>query len=557
MKTGKQLIINCGSTHISAAIISSKFSGKLFLEDLSFESLDYDYSQRDEWQPAIEAALRRLLIKNKFRGDPVLILPSCFFLHKLIRVPVVENSRQNIIVAYEVEQSIPDQYSEIVWDQYVIRKDEVEEEAIIVLVKKEWIDKFCERVCALGLNPLAIRSAALLDYNAFRFAYPESKGYTLLLNIGARSTNLTYITPERFYLRSIALGGNFLTQYIADEMDEPFILSESRKCKQFTEAVGNPGNQFLDSISQKSVRAFCSRLCNEITRSLASYTQRAQSEYPQRALITGLSSSLPGLAVHLHQQFKIPVEYFSLKQQLLIEDEDVQDLLEKHPMQLSEPLGEASTDLLNKGSSINLIPKHFENELSYRRRKPYALTAKCLLAVIGALSLFHNSQILKFHRSQLEEINTYIEPMRDLQNEMNSTQNRVIETKDKINKLEGLVNSGGNWINFFVDLQERLFGVEDVWLDDLEVLKQGSAANGLQTIEGNWPRLKLNGRMLDRENPLDRVSDNLQKRVNRMLSKFAESAYISKVQDKKFDTSKNGILAFEFTLILQPEKALW
>ena len=127
MKTGKQLIINCGATHISAAIISSKFSGKLYLENLSFESLDYDYSQRDEWQPAIEAALRRLLIKNKFRGDPVLILPSCFFLHKLIRVPVVENSRQNIIVAYEVEQSIPDQYSEIVWDQY-----EVEEEAIIV-----------------------------------------------------------------------------------------------------------------------------------------------------------------------------------------------------------------------------------------------------------------------------------------------------------------------------------------------------------------------------------------------------------------------------------------
>ena len=259
----------------------------------------------------------------------------------------------------------------------------------------------------------------------------------------------------------------------------------------------------------------------------------------------------------MHQQFKIPVEYFSLKQQLLIEDEDVRDLLEKHPMQLSEPLGEASTDLLNKGSSINLIPKHFENELSYRRRKTYALTAKCLLAVIGALSLFHNSQILKFHQSQLEEINTYIEPMRDLQNEMNSTQSRVTETKDKINKLEGLVNSGGNWINFFVDLQERLSGVEDVWLDDLEVLKQDSGANGPQPTEGNWPRLKLNGRMLDRENPLDRVSDNLQKRVNRMLSKFAESAYISKVQDKKFDTSKNGILAFEFTLNLQPEKALW
>jgi type IV pilus assembly protein PilM len=557
MKTGKQLIINCGSTHVSAAIFSSKFSVTVILENLSFENLDYDYTQRDDWLPAIEVAIPRLLIENKYRSDPVLILPSCFFLHKIVRVPVVEKSHQYQIVAHEVEQNIPDHFSEVVWDQYVIRKDEVEEEILIVLVKKEWIEEICERVCALGLNPPAIRSSAILDYNAFRFAYPNVTGSTLLLNIGARSTNLIYINSEKFYLRSIALGGNFLSQYIADEMDEPFILSESRKCEKFTEAIGNPGNQFLDPILQKSARTFCSRLGNEITRSIASYTQCSQKEYPQRALITGLSSLVPGLAAHLHQQLKVPVEYFAIKQRLLTEDDNVRDLLDKHPMHLSEQLGEASNNLINNGSSINLIPKHFENELSYRRRKPYALTAKCLLVMMGALLFYHYSQALIFHRSQLEQINAYIKPIRDLQKEMGRTKNRVIETNDNIHKIERLVNSRVNWINFFVDLQQRLSGVEDVWLDDLEVLKQGSEKNVLAIFEGNWPRLRLNGRMLDRENPLDRVSYNLQERVNRMLDKFVESAYVLKVQDKKFDTSKNGILAFEFTLILQPDKALW
>ena len=96
-----------------------------------------------------------------------------------------------------------------------------------------------------------------------------------------------------------------------------------------------------------------------------------------------------------------------------------------------------------------------------------------------------------------------------------------------------------------------------MWLDDLEVIQQGSEKSLPPLFKGDWPGLRLKGRMLDRENPLDRVSDNLQGRVNRMLNKFSESAYISKVQDKKFDTSTNGILAFEFTLQLQPEKSFW
>ena len=56
--------------------------------------------------------------------------------------------------------------------------------------------------------------------------------------------------------------------------------------------------------------------------------------------------------------------------------------------------------------------------------------------------------------------------------------------------------------------------------------------------------------MVDRKNPLARVSSNTQRRVNHLLDLFEQSNFVHAVEDQRFDTSKNGILQFSFTLAL-------
>ena len=64
------------------------------------------------------------------------------------------------------------------------------------------------------------------------------------------------------------------------------------------------------------------------------------------------------------------------------------------------------------------------------------------------------------------------------------------------------------------------------------------------------------GRMLDRENPLAKVSNNVQQRVKRLLSKITESAFIAGVENIRFDTSDTGLLRFEFQLRISPDRPL-
>ena len=68
--------------------------------------------------------------------------------------------------------------------------------------------------------------------------------------------------------------------------------------------------------------------------------------------------------------------------------------------------------------------------------------------------------------------------------------------------------------------------------------------------------LQLSGRMLDRENPLAKVSTNVQHRVARLLDSFSDSAFIMSVENQRFDASQHGLLKFEFSLLVNPEKAL-
>lgn len=128
--------------------------------------------------------------------------------------------------------------------------------------------------------------------------------------------------------------------------------------------------------------------------------------------------------------------------------------------------------------------------------------------------------------------------------------------------IQGLAESKSNWINFLSDLQERLYEVEDVWLEKLQVVRstrqstppaprQAAAAKEAEPL-----KLTLTGRLLDRNNPVSKVSNDSRARVETLLKSFKDSNFILDVQDERFDTSQPGILRFDFTLLVNPRNPL-
>jgi type IV pilus assembly protein PilM len=103
------------------------------------------------------------------------------------------------------------------------------------------------------------------------------------------------------------------------------------------------------------------------------------------------------------------------------------------------------------------------------------------------------------------------------------------------------------WLQFFADLQDRLVKVEDVWLDSLRPVAAGAGAP---------LRLVVSGRMLDRANPLAKVSQDTVTRVRVLFAELAKSPGVASVEGEHFDTSQPGVLRFDLVLVVDPAHPL-
>src|SRR5207247_1774794 len=91
------------------------------------------------------------------------------------------------------------------------------------------LDEINNAVEQTALRTRIVDVASMALYNAFRQSYPNLADCSLLLDIGARTTNILFIEPGRFFLRSIPLGGSAITAAIAREFNESFAAAETRK----------------------------------------------------------------------------------------------------------------------------------------------------------------------------------------------------------------------------------------------------------------------------------------------------------------------------------------
>ena len=128
---------------------------------------------------------------------------------RFVRLPAVGEDKLLQMVQYEVEQNVPFPIDEIVWNHQFIGDDSSgEQSAMIVAAKIENVREITDRVLEVGLEPEIVDVAPMALYNCLRYNYADLSGCTVLLDIGARSTNLIFAEDEKIYSRCIPVAGN-------------------------------------------------------------------------------------------------------------------------------------------------------------------------------------------------------------------------------------------------------------------------------------------------------------------------------------------------------------
>ena len=563
MPSPRVLAVDSGAGHVACGVFNTTKTGRLVLEQFAIESFNSDVALESHWPALVGQSLGTATKRAGLAGAAVLSVPGHLTLTKFVKTPAIDKTKRAQVIQFEAQQGIPYPLPEVVWDYHVVSDDGLDLEVMLAAVKLDVTESLCESVREVGLSAVAITPSTLALYRSFKYNYPDDTGAILLVNIGARSTNLLFIDGNKFFVRTIALAGNSVTQIIAEEVKQDFAQAENLKIQVLSGRSDLPESSPARAAVMNAAQSFIGRLHLEITRSTVNYRRQSGAEQPTVVYLTGGGSQLPTIETALAEKLKIRVEPFDALRNIEVSPAAVG--ARNSAAQLADLVGLAIA-CGNIEKPFTLLPPSIANVLAFRKQQPYFLAAAVLVVSSMVLPLVHFNERVNATKEQTRLVEAKLQPLRGLKVAQDADLQRIDLIRKEITAIQSLVESKSNWINFFTDLQQRLVKVEDVWLENIQVLRP-SAEDVVATVDPSTPnastapavpvlRLQLSGRLLDKNNPLSRVSEDSFERVKLLLKSFGESQFISSVEKEKFNPTQPGILSFDFILVVDPKKPL-
>jgi type IV pilus assembly protein PilM len=572
-KENSRLIINCGSTHISATVFS--YDGKqLKIEKSHSVSLDYDYQDDEAWLDAVDVGIKEIIRVGKFSGKANFIIPGNQVLAKTLLLPTVAQNKQAQVLAFEAQHNLPYDLDEVVWDGEAISNDGIESEILLGACKADMANEFCEIIRQSGLLIESINASTILSYSALKASQPEVEDDILLINVGARSSNLFFKNEEGFFVRTINYGGNTLTQFISDTLGKGFSESDEIKRRFFAEEGGLDEESSAYKLMQTCIANFSRRFAQEVKRSIVMYRRQKGADAIKRIFITGKGAQSEFIRNKISENLEQDIELFNpldgveLPANLAVDAENLN-------IEMSEVVGEAIKEfnLIENYGNLNLVPLNVKQELKFIRQKPILAVAALLLALFPWFIFSGISKSSDLKGLALKELKQFAQPYQSNEALIGENQAKAKMLSQSISQVEGLVETKTNWIQFFADIQESIYDAKDVWIDDLTVIRQNEDEDPFEDAYGysdyeesdevaDVPdyEVVVKGKMLVRQSASEINQDVLADRIKQIKASFEDSNFVvASKQPKiswKYLSDGLRVLPFEINLIIDTEKPL-
>ncbi|MDA0577895.1 MAG: type IV pilus assembly protein PilM [Verrucomicrobia bacterium] len=473
------------------------------------------------------SAVRELMREHGIKPAPLYMsISGQTVFPRYVKLPPVSRDKLYQMVRYEAEQNVPFPINEVVWD-YQLLSGGMEEEAhvMLVAVKVENVTRLTDCVQATHLEPRVVDAAPMALYNAVAHNYPELDGCTMVLDIGARSSNLIFIEEKRVFTRSVPVAGNAITQEIAKQFNVSFAEAEEAKQEHAQVDLGGNYEGPEDGAAQqisKIVRNVMTRLHAEVNRSINFYRSQQGGSPPARVLLTGGASIMPYTDVFFREKLGVDVEYLNPFARITVAETIDEDRIGREAHMLGEVVGLALRHDQTCPIEINLMPPDLVALKTFRRRQPYFLAAAMglVFALLAVWGLSRREEAVL--NAQLAVVTGRIEDLRGVQGKLSTATAGREEALRKVNAIVDLVGRRTQWIEMIEAIHSCL--LDGVWVTGVE--PQVNAAGMVTAVEisGKGFEDKLSKQSTPEAGAIDQFRDRL-----RVVGPFTEQSEITAV----------------------------
>ena len=484
------LALNVGASKVVLAEFAVKSGRAPELINYGMSELGMDPDNDVSVSSLLVGAVREIMKSRGIRSAPLMLsLSGQMVFPRFVRLPAVSEDKLLQMVQYEVEQNVPFPMSEIVWNhQFIGDASSGEQCAMIVAAKTENVREITDCVVEMGLEPEIVDVAPMALYNCLRYNYSQLDGCTVVLDIGARSTNLIFAEDEKIYNRCIPVAGNAITQEIAKSCGKTFAEAEALKQELAFVSLGGvtaSEDETAERVS-KVVRNVVTRLHAEISRSVNFYRSQQGGSAPVRMFLTGGSSVMPHLDTFFREKLQIEVDYLNPFANVGLSNRINRDQVGTDAFVLSESVGLALRRSLACPVEINLMPPEIIKRKSFKKRVPYfGLAAVGVLLCLGIWAMYAK-QMAQLYQAQGEQVATALSALKADQSRLGKAEKAKESVALKADVLRDVMSQRIAWLRRVDAVRKSLF--DGVWLTELTPIKDGSSGmvTGLRIVGRGW-----------------------------------------------------------------------
>ncbi|MEM9478131.1 MAG: Amuc_1101 family PilM-like pilus complex protein [Verrucomicrobiota bacterium] len=501
MAKGKPIItLDLGSQRVTMAVFGAAGKSGLALQQFETTELLGDPAAEGTRIAQLKVAVSELASKCGLKGGDVRVAISGHsVITRLMKPPALDEDQVEQIVEFEAQQQVPFPLDEVTWDYQLVKNQDGEIEVVLVAIKTDALDELSEAVEESGLRVEQADVAPMAIYNAFRYNYSDVAEPTLVMDIGARVTNLVLTDGDRVYVRSIPVGGTAVTQQVAKEFGMDFADAEGRKLADGFVSLGGAYADHEDegiAAMSKVIRNTMTRLHAEITRTISAFRQQGGSP-PQRAFLCGACSGLPYLREFFEEKLAVTVEYLNPLRSVSIGPKVDSEYVGGIAHTLGENVGLALRGISACPVEIDLPPTRVVSRRDLAKRQPFLVTAGlALLATLGAGTAYF-AKAGSLTDEKLAEEQSINARLSDFDNKISDQAQALRNAQVAAKPLYTAVSGRTFWIEVFQHLNSAFNDEDRIWLVQVEPLEDGRPMRELSRAlysnsspEGEFPREK-------------------------------------------------------------------
>src|ERR1041384_7105150 len=490
------LAVDFGAGSLKLAEFEVNEAGGLRLKQFAIKSLGLEGSQEGKREAVILKTLQEVITEKGIKAREVNVCaPGFHVFSKFVKLPPVDANKVTQIIQYEAQQNVPFALAEVVWDYQILGSTSGGElEVLLVAIKSDIVEGLFRVAESAGLRLQLCDVSPAALCNAFRYNYGDLEDCTMLLDIGAKTSNLLFFEKGKVFSRSINLGANSITQDFANESKKKFDVAEKIKISEGFVSLGGayeePENQDQAAIS-KIARQFMTRLHIQVNQTLQFYRGQQGGSAPLRLFLSGGASIMPYTAQFFAEKLNVPVEYLNPLRSVQIDPAVNLEELARVAHSLGEVVGLGLRNLAHCPVELNLMPESTLRWQSFNQKKPYFVFTLLSLVLMSLAVGFLFDKLAEVKKEEAERVvkGTDTRPglnaLTSRDQQFKTAYGNLKKAQTDLAQVTGWMEERSQWRDIVNELRDVLMRVEEVskrklgadtgvWIEQLSTFTAGS-----------------------------------------------------------------------------------